>query len=68
MGNASDEGLGGNAGSGNLNTDKIKNQSDQQRRSSMGNGTPEMREKNMKNSNLPDEEMNDVDWGSSKNK
>jgi hypothetical protein len=67
MGNTSNESLGGNAGSGNLNTDKIKNQSEQQRRSSMGDGTPEMREKNMKNTKLPDEELNDVDWGSSKN-
>lgn len=68
MGSTTDEGIDGNQGSGNLNTDKIKNQSDQQRRSSMGDGTREMREKNMKNAKLPDEEMNDVDWGSSKNK
>ena len=66
MGSTTDEGIDGNPGSGNLNTDKIKNQSDQQRRSSMGDGTPEMREKNMKNTKLPDEEMNDVDWDSSK--
>ena len=68
MGSTTDEGINGNQSAGNLNTDKIKNQSEQQRRSSMGDGTPEMREKNMKNTKLPDEEMNDVDWGSSKNK
>ena len=54
--------------SGTLNTDNIKNQSNQQRRSSMGDGTPEMREKNLKNTNLPDEELNDVDWNNSKSK
>ncbi len=51
-----------------LNTDKIKNQSNQQRRSSMGDGTPEMQEKDLKKSNLPDEELNDVDWNNSKSK
>jgi translation initiation factor IF-2 len=66
MGSTTDKGIDGNQDSDNLNTDKIKNQSNQQRRSSMGDGTPEMREKNMKNTKLPDEEMNGVDWGSSK--
>jgi hypothetical protein len=53
-------------GSGTLNTDKIKNQSDQQRRSSMDDGTPEMQEKNLKKDNLTDEELYDVDWNTSK--
>jgi hypothetical protein len=51
-----------------LNTDNIKNQSDQQRRSSMGDGTPEMDERELKNQRLPDEELDDVDWSSGKSK
>jgi hypothetical protein len=45
-----------------LNTDNIKNQSDQQRRSSMGDGTPEMDEQDLKNNRLGDEELTDIDW------
>ncbi len=68
MGGTSDEGLGGTPGSGSLNTDNIKNQSDQQRRSSMDDGTPEMPEKNMKDTKLPDEELNDTGRSNSENK
>jgi hypothetical protein len=44
-----------------LNTDNIKNQSDQQRRSSR-DGTPEMGEQDLKNNKLGDEELTDIDW------
>ena len=67
--NTSDKGLSGErSGSGNLNTDNIKNQSDQQRRASMGDGTPEKNEKDLKNTNLANEELNDVDWNTDKSK
>ena len=69
MGNTLDAGLTGNkSDSGNLNTDNIKNQSDQQRRASIGDDTPEEDEKDLENTNLANEELNDVDWNTGNSK